>query len=135
MTGMSRSFLGVGWGFPVVAGPDGRLARAAYEESVRQSIWIVLGTAKGERPMRPDFGCGIHDLVFERNTPATASRVAQAVRDALLFFEPRIDLLDVQVEGRDGGQVMEISVDYRIRATDTAFNLVFPFYLERSATP
>jgi hypothetical protein len=130
---MPQSFLGVGWGFPVAAGADRKVARAAYEESVRQSIWIVLGTAKGERLMRPDFGCGIHDLVFERNTAATAAKVAQGVREALLIFEPRIDLLDVQVESRDGGQVMEVSVDYRIRATDTAFNLVFPFYLERSA--
>jgi uncharacterized protein len=134
VSAMARSFLGVGWGFPVAAAADGRLARAAYEESVRQSIWIVLGTAKGERPMRPDFGCGIHDLVFERNTAGTAARVSQSVREALLLFEPRIDLLDVQVEGKEGGQVMEISIEYRIRATDTAFNLVFPFYLERSAT-
>jgi phage baseplate assembly protein W len=113
--------------------PDalGELEFAAYDESVRQSVWIILGTARGERAMRPDFGCGIHDLVFERNTVSTAGKVTQAVREALLMFEPRIELGDVSVVPR--GDVMQISVDYRVRATNNAFNLVFPFYLERSA--
>jgi uncharacterized protein len=129
---MAKTFLGVGWGFPVTPATDtGMLPIAAYEESVRQSIWIILGTAKGERAMRPDFGCGIHDLVFERNTPATAGKICDAVRDALLSFEPRIDLLDVQVDAGAGGNVLEINIDYQVRATNNAFNLVFPFYLEQ----
>lgn len=130
---MPRLFLGTGWGFPVAAGADGRIAEAAYDESVRQAIWIILGTAKGERLMRPDFGCGIHELVFERNTATTAGKVSEAVRDALLAHEPRIDLLDVRVDAREGGSVMEISVDFQVRATNNAFNLVFPFYLEQGA--
>ena len=81
---MPKIFLGKGWGFPVAAGADGTLRLAEYEERVRQSIWIILGTAKGERVMRPDFGCGIYDLVFSPNTPDTAGKVAQAVRQALL---------------------------------------------------
>ena len=128
---MAQPFLGIGWGFPVAPGAGGALDVAAFEASVRQSVWIVLGTAKGERVMRPDFGCGIHDLVFERNNVATAGKVTQSVREALLMFEPRIELLDVKVESRRGGESLEISVDYRVRATNTAFNLVFPFYLER----
>ncbi|HEX8070859.1 MAG TPA: GPW/gp25 family protein [Pyrinomonadaceae bacterium] len=132
---MATTFLGVGWAFPVSVDPaDGALRVARYEESVRQSIWIVLGTAKGERVMRPDFGCGIYDLVFEVNSAATAGKVSQAVRQALLLFEPRIDVLDVQVsQGGSGGEVMLISLDYRVRATNNVFNLVYPFYLERSA--
>lgn len=130
---MPQSFLGVGWGFPVAPDATGALTIAAYDASVQQSIWIVLGTAKGERAMRPDFGCGIHDLVFERNTVATAGRVMQSVRDALLRFEPRIELVDVVVTPQNGGEVMQVSIDYRVRATNTAFNLVFPFYLERGA--
>jgi phage baseplate assembly protein W len=129
---MPKLFLGTGWGFPVAA-PEGRIAEAAYDESVRQAIRVILCTARGERVMRPDFGCGIHELVFERNTPATASRVSEAVRDALLAFEPRIDLLDVQVEAQQGGSVMQISIDFQVRATNNAFNLVFPFYLEQGA--
>jgi phage baseplate assembly protein W len=128
---MPQSFLGIGWGFPITPVAGGALDIAAYEESVRQSVWIVLGTAKGERAMRPDFGCGIHDLVFERNTVSTAGKVTQSVREALLMFEPRIELVDVSVVPQ--GEVMQISIDYRVRATNNAFNLVFPFYLQRAA--
>src|SRR2546423_2976378 len=129
---MFKIFLGKGWQFPVAVDDDGALAVAEYEESVRQSIWVVLGTAKGERVMRPDFGCGIYDLVFSSNTPETAGRVAQAVRQALLFYEPRINVLDVRVRSEGGGQVLLIVIDYEVRATNNVFNLVYPFYLERS---
>ncbi len=136
---MSKPFLGVGWPFPLVdsngrprLNADGSLKLSQYEESVRESIWIVLGTAKGERVMRPEFGCGIYDLVFEVNSASTAGLVAQAVRDALLYFEPRIDVLDVQVEAEGSKGVLLISIDYQVRATNNVFNLVYPFYLERS---
>ena len=129
---MERSFLGKGWCFPIKLDGKGKIARAEYEESVRQSIRIILGTAKGERVMRPEFGCGIYDLVFEVNSPTTAARVSHAVRDALLFFEPRIDVIDVGVRPADDGTSMLISIDYEVRATDNVFNLVYPFYLERS---
>jgi|SRR5947209_238748 len=138
---MSKPFLGVGWSFPlaVVRQDDadsaraGQLRIAEYEESVRQSIWLILGTAKGERVMRPEFGCGIYDLVFETNSASTAGRIEEEVRDALLFFEPRIDLLAVQVEADGQGEGLLIRIDYQVRATDNQFNLVYPFYLERSA--
>jgi phage baseplate assembly protein W len=130
---MPKPFLGTGLAFPPAVEPaDGTLARARYEESVRQSIWIVLGTAKGERVMRPDFGCGIHDLVFANTTAATSGRIAEEVHDALLRFEPRIDVLDVQVAAEGAGEVLMISIDYEVRATNTVFNLVYPFYLEGS---
>jgi hypothetical protein len=130
---MAREFLGAGWAFPVRLDERGAFERAAYEESVRQSIWTILGTARGERVMRPEFGCGIYDLVFEVNNAATAGKVVQAVREALLAFEPRIDVRDVQVRSEQQGEVMLIGIDYQVRATDNAFNLVYPFYLERSA--
>jgi uncharacterized protein len=139
---MSKDYLGAGWGFDVdpldPAGGagvrvnnSGAIRMAEYEESVRQSIWIVLGTARGERVMRPDFGCGIYDLVFEVNSPATEGRIAQEVREALLLNEPRIDVRDVQVEAE--GEALLINIDYEVRATNNVFNLVYPFYLERSA--
>jgi uncharacterized protein len=136
---MDRPFLGKGVSFPLRPAPtgapeaakrDGPLEMAAYEESVRQAIWIILGTAKGERVMRPDFGCGIYDLVFEVNSASTAARVAQEIRDALLFHEPRIDVLNIDVQ--PGGEALLISIDYQVRATNNAFNMVYPFYLERS---
>jgi phage baseplate assembly protein W len=128
---MEQPFLGRGWRFPVGL-ETGKIATVEYEEAVRQSMGIVLGTAKGERVMRPDFGCGIYDLVFGVNDANTAARVAHAVREALLFFEPRIDVIDVDVRRENDGTVMLISVDYQVRATDNVFNLVYPFYLERS---
>src|SRR5262245_57513118 len=127
----ASTFLGAGWGFPIAPDAGGALAVSAEERSVQESIGLILATAKGERAMRPDFGCGIHDLVFERNNTATAGRVTQAVRAALSSFEPRIQLVDVRVEEPGRGEVMEISIDYVVRTTNTAFNFVFPFYLER----
>jgi Bacteriophage baseplate protein W len=135
---MPKPFLGVGWGFPVkvrAEGKDvGKIQLAEYEDSVLQSILIILGTAKGERAMRPDFGCGIYDLVFEVTSATTAGRVAQSVREALLKFEPRVDVLDIQALPQNNGEVLLISIDYEVRATNNVFNLVYPFYLERSAT-
>jgi len=131
---MSKPFLGVGWKFPVCVNGAGEIWRAEYEESVQQSIWIILGTAKGERVMRPDFGCGIYDLVFENVTASTAGRISQAVRESLLFLEPRIDVLDVAVTSENGGEVLLISIDYEVRATNNVFNLVYPFYLERGVS-
>ncbi|MFL6337412.1 MAG: GPW/gp25 family protein [Pyrinomonadaceae bacterium] len=131
---MYKVFLGRGWQFPVALDDGGALAVAEYEESVRQSIWVILGTAKGERMMRPDFGCGIYELVFGVNSSNTAAEAAEEVRDALVSFEPRIDVLGVEVtEGGDDGEVLYVSLDYQIRATNTVFNLVYPFYLEGSA--
>src|ERR1700750_1578812 len=103
---MFKVFLGKGWQFPVAVDEGGALALAEDEDSVRQSIWAILGTAKGERVMRPDFGCGIYDMVFGVNTSTTAAEAAEEVRDALVSLEPRIDVLGVEVEpGGDGGEV------------------------------
>lgn len=131
---MYRIFLGKGWQFPVAVDGRGELEAAEYEESVRQSIWLILGTAKGERVMRPDFGCGIYDMVFEVNSSTAAAGAVEEVRDALLSFEPRIDVLDVEVEPGGDGEVLYISINYQVRATNTVFNLVYPFYLEGSAS-
>ena len=132
---MTKAFLGVGVGFPIRFDSAGAITMAEYEESVRQSIWIILGTSKGERAMRPDFGCGIYDLVFEVNSASTSGKVAQAVREALSVQEPRIDVRDVQVEAPPGaGETLLIHIEYQVRATNNVFNLVYPFYLERSAT-
>lgn len=132
---VQKTWLGKGVAFPVDVDPATQnLQRAEFEESVRQSILIILGTARGERVMRPDFGCGIYDLVFEPNTPTTASKVSQVVQEALLLFEPRIDVINVQVNSLvdDRGAKLEISLDYTVRLTNNVFNLVYPFYLERS---
>src|SRR4051794_23868660 len=91
---MSNAFLGIGWAHPVR--PDGGgIATAAYEASIRDSLWLILGTARGERVMRPGFGCGIHDLVFAATSATTLGRVVREVQDALLRWEPRAEVLAV----------------------------------------
>jgi len=127
---MNTDFLGAGWRFPVSL-DNGQIALSAEEESIRQAIWIILATGRGERQMRPDFGCGIHDLVFALNSAETAGRVTAEVRQALILWEPRIDLEDVDVTS-DPGQPSRllIRIEYRVRSTNNPFNLVYPFYLE-----
>jgi phage baseplate assembly protein W len=127
---MAREHLGRGFAFPFLPGAAGRLALVGGEDRIRQSIWIILSTAPGERLMRPQFGCGIHDLVFEPNSAALRGVVAARVRDALTRWEPRIDLLDVQVGTDDAERNhLFISVDYRIRSNNAFYNLVYPFFV------
>lgn len=136
-TGTARSagFLGSGLAFPITPGPTGALPLARGEEKVRQSIWLILATAPGERKMRPDFGCGIHDLVFEANTTALHGTVADRVRTALVTYEPRIDVLDVTVEAPESApSTLLIRITYRLRANNAVYNLVYPFYLSEGAS-
>ena len=129
---MPKPFLGVGTAFPLQLDPATHgFVRAEYEESVRQSILVILGTAPGERLMRPDFGCGIHDLVFENLSFGTLGRVQQTVDEALLRLEPRIDVTSIDVRPGGDGNVLLIHIEYQVRATNNAFNLVYPFYLQQ----
>lgn len=127
---MTKDFLGTGWNFPIQVGPDGRLAYADGPEKIRQSIWIILGTATGERQMLIDFGCGIHDLLFQANTAALRGMVAEKVQTTLTRWEPRIDIVDVRVETEpDLPNRLLIYVDYRIRTNNAFYNLVYPFFI------
>ena len=131
---MDQDFLGQGWNFPVKPGLNGRLSFLSGEDKIRQSIWIILSTAPGERQMRPDFGCGIHDLVFEPNTAALRGMVQQRVRESLTRYEPRIDVVDVRVETPpDERNYLLIRIDYRIRSNNAFFNLVYPFFINEGA--
>lgn len=123
-------FLGVGWSFPITL-EGGAVQPAHYEQAVQASIWMILGTAPGERVMRPDFGCGIHDLVFDTNSAATAGLIASQVREALLRWEPRIEVHNVAAVP-DPAQPARLLIEiaYQVRATNSRFNLVYPFYLE-----
>lgn len=134
---MRRTFLGTGWDFLGLVEPPatGEVRTAHEEESVRQAVWLILGTARGERVMRPDFGCGIHELVFSVGGSTLAGQVVREVKEALLLWEPRIDVLDVRA-GDDPATpaTLLIEIEYRVRTTNNQFNLVYPFYLERSAS-
>jgi uncharacterized protein len=125
-----RSFLGVGWKFPLQVTPNGRIGLARQEQRVEESIYLILSTAPGERLMLPDYGCGIHELIFASNNVATVSEVVRLVREALVRHETRIDVLDVQVDAApETENLLLIRIDYRIRANNALGNLVYPFYI------
>jgi phage baseplate assembly protein W len=125
-----KDFLGRGWNMPVELDPrTGRVLSVAYEEDIRQSIFIILETAPGERVMRPNFGCGIHELVFTALDSTAIQRIRSLVEEALRRCEARIDVLGVTVDEEvtvDGRLLIEI--EYRVRKTNQTGNLVFPFY-------
>jgi phage baseplate assembly protein W len=131
---MAKEFLGVGWKFPVQVTPAGRIALSQYEEDIKEAIWIILSTARGERVMRPDFGCGIHDLVFAPINTATITLVENSVREALTVYEPRIELIQVKASDEQAAEgKLLVSIDYRVRSTNNRFNLVYPFYLKEGS--
>lgn len=129
-----ESFLGKGWSFPVQ--PDENMkdvALAAYEEDIRQAICIILETNQGERVMRPDFGAGLRAMVFEPLNTTTIALVKHRVEEALITWEPRINLRDVSVTA-DGTirNRLNIEISYQVRSTNTFYNLVYPFYLQEA---
>jgi phage baseplate assembly protein W len=131
-----KAFLGVGWAFPPQESADGDVATAAYEEDIHQAVHIILGTAQGERVMRPDFGAGLQRLVFEPLSMTTMALVRHRVEEALVTWEPRIDLerVDVRAGNTALGELV-VEIDYRVRATNTFYNLVYPFYLLEAQSP
>lgn len=129
---VDTDFLGKGLGFPAGVDSDGGKFRvSAGEDLIEESILMILGTAKGERVMRPDFGCGIRQLVFAPNNTATATLMDVYIKDALLKWEPRIEVTSIVVSpDRDEDNRLNIDIEYRIKTTNTKKNLVYPFYLE-----
>jgi phage baseplate assembly protein W len=131
----TKAWMGRGWAYPVSFDPlSGTPAMVAYETDIGQSIWIILATAPGERVMRPDFGCGIYELVYDVIDTALLTRVQTEVRDCLVAYEPRIEVLGVEVDpllAADGQLTIEL--DYRVRKTNQTGNLVFPFYFREGA--
>jgi phage baseplate assembly protein W len=125
----SNVFLGVGLAFPVTTAPDGTVAMSAYDRDVQQAIWIILGTARGERVMRPDFGSGLSTLVFEPINTTTIALTQHHAEEALVTWEPRIDQIVVVVTAEPTRGRLMIDVRYRVRATNSFYNLVYPFYL------
>lgn len=127
---MDRAFLGVGWKFPLQVTPGGAIATSSLEQKIEEAIFLILSTARRERPMLPTYGCGIHDLVFAPDNPATIAEVSSTVREALVQHEPRIDVLAIDVLAAPGQpNVLLIHIDYRIRANNARGNLVYPFYI------
>jgi len=132
---MSASFLGKGWKFPVqVDATTGRIRMAEGEDDIEESIRIIIRTSKGERLMRPDFGCGLRDFVFGTTDETSLRLIASDVQDAIRIWEPRVKDVEVEVkpDRQNNGRVL-MSVSYAVRSTNNLFNQVFPFYLEEGS--
>ncbi len=127
---MTADFIGAGWNFPLGVDATSRVGLARQARDIEQAIEIILRTAPGERPMRPEFGCRIQDHLFSPTNAATAAAVANDVRAALDMWEPRIDVEEVRV-GLEGSAIGTFYIDilYRIRGDNDERNLVFPFYV------
>jgi phage baseplate assembly protein W len=122
--------IGTGVAFPLRVDRLGGLALSSGEGDVGEAVDLILGTAPGERPMRPEFGCGIHNYVFESIDAYTLGKVEYEIRDALDHWEPRIDVLDVEPDlSRVDEGILLIDITYQLRATNDIRNLVYPFYL------
>ena len=126
-----KAFLGTGWKFPVgIDKATGRIQMSSNEDSIRESIRIIIGTRKGELPMHPDFGCGIQEYAFETADYTTLYAMKTEVEHALIRWEPRITDVYARVsdEQIDEGVLM-IDVSYVVRATNNQYNQVYPFYI------
>jgi Bacteriophage baseplate protein W len=134
---VGKAFMGRGWAMPVQLDPrTGRVASVAYEEDIRQSILIILETAPGERVMRPNFGCGIHELVFTAVDSTAIQRIKSLVEEAMRRCEARIEVLGIEVDeaATSEGQLL-VELEYRVRQTNQVGNLVFPFYFREGGRP
>ncbi len=133
----NADLIGTGWAFPIRIDGRGRIATSRGPERVQDAIWIIVKTSLGERLLRPEFGAGINDFLFQPNSPLVREQLADAIRQALLQWEPRIDLGNVRVEPGTGGKEFSsevlVMIDYRLRATNELFNIVYPLYLEEGA--
>ena len=127
------NFLGVGFKVPFSVGPSGGIQLSKYETNIEESVRIIIGTALGERQMRPEWGCRIHDFVFAPNNTSTQSLVAHHVEESLVKYEHRIRSIEVEaMPDPDSAERILVDVRYEIRATNSIHNLVFPFYLTGS---
>lgn len=136
---MSEGFLGTGWRYELqdennvgirLEPSTGQIAEASDDALIQQSIWLILSTAPGERVMRPEFGCGIHDLVFSVPGPGSLGELAREVTRALTLWEPRVDVRRVEArqDVREPSRVL-IEIEATVRSTNSRFNLVYPFYV------
>lgn len=133
---MSRTdFIGQGWRFPIRVNARGGLSWSSGPRRLEDAIWQIVKTGRGERLMRPEFGAGVHDAVMQPNSPRQRAALATAIREALVRFEPRIELEAVRVDPVAGEpSQVTVAIDYRVRTTNELYNAVYPLYLEEGAS-
>ena len=130
-------FLGTGWSFPpAFLRRSCTVAMVSAEVDVKESLWVLLSTMKGERTMLPAYGCDIWRLVFRAINTTLIGQVEQMIAKAILNWEPRVTVVDLVVSPRPGTVgVLDVEIEYLIRATNSRSNLVYPFYLEEGTIP
>ncbi len=130
VNGTGKDFLGAGWSFPIAIDGRGGITMSQYETDIEESIRVILGTAIGERRMRPNFGSDIHTLIFARNNATAWGLAAHYVEEALGWWEPRIEVTEVETspDPKDTSRLL-INIKYQVKATNDARNLVYPFNL------
>lgn len=127
-----NNFLGSGFSFPFDIDDSGKIAVSRHDKSISESIRTILGTTKGERLMRPEFGCEVNELVFSPNNSRTRTLISHYIENALVKWEPRIILetVDALIDSNDETRI-NVAIRYKVRSINTYFNMVYPFYLER----
>ena len=131
MAGTEKAFLGTGWRFPVCVDPrTGRIRTASYEEDIAQSIRLILSTRKVERVMQPEFGCDLHRYLFANIQEEQIAEIRYCVKEALRKWEPRIIEVQIRVNTEKlQNSILQLEIQYTVRATNTPYNLVYPFYI------
>ena len=126
-----KDFLGTGFHFPIeIDETTGRFKMSREDENIKESIRLILMTGRGERVMRPEFGCGLKQFVYETMDYGTLVRMEQEIKEALTLWEPRIEEIEVSVAQGEEQNALMIHISYRVRATNNPYNYVFPFYLQ-----
>lgn len=130
-----HSFLGNGWSFEVMPDPvTGRIRMCGGEDDIAQAIRLILNTKRGERVMRPDFGCRLCDFAFESFSQSVRSEMIEEIKTALIMHEPRISDIEVTIgEFAPEGRIV-LDISYVVRSTNNPYNLVFPFYIEEGGS-
>jgi len=127
---VAGEFIGSGWAFPLRTTATGEIALVSGEKEIEEAITLILSTSFGERPMRPEFGCGIHDYVFASADATTAGLISYEVKRSLARWEPRVEVTDVIISlDKANSGVLYIDIRYSIKGTNDPRNLVFPFYM------
>ncbi len=127
----NQDFLGTGWSFPpTFSKAEQGVKMVSAEEDIQQSLEILLSTRPGERIMHPEYGCNLDIMLFEPLTTTLITYVSDMIRTSILYFEPRLDLLKVDINSQQATEgLILIEIDYIIRSTNSRFNYVYPFYL------
>ena len=127
---MKKEFLGTGWKFPLTLDAKGAFTLVSEDEDIREAIVIILSTVPGERVMRPEFGCGIHNYIFSVINSSNLMMIEEEIKSALILYEPRVRIEEIQADADASEEgKLTIKIEYTVLSSNSRFNMVYPFYL------